>query len=207
MRVGSYLRSAAQLLEGGNRVGIFQVTLPSWGLYSLFTDEGRIHSSTLSSRWTALQGWTGKSFKAFSLSVHLAGWNSSQQKQILPSPKSTLKGKRQNDNLIIENEYTGYPGAPILQNEIWWGPMPGSTYISQGRLGYAVVTTRLFLEYSTCPLQVSRGLWSSYPIRDLGWWSTHHLEINDHYARGGEHTIKCTLALKIGLPGKYWTHS
>lgn len=46
---------------------------------------------TLSRRWTALQGWTGKSFKAFSLSVHLAGWNSSQQKQILPSPKSTWR--------------------------------------------------------------------------------------------------------------------
>lgn len=65
-------------------------------------------SGTLSRRWTALQGWTGKSFKAFSLSVHLAGWNSSQQKQILPSPKSTLRGRGRTIILLLRKKYTGY---------------------------------------------------------------------------------------------------
>lgn len=91
-------------------VRIFQVTLffsgnlryiNCWGVEST--------GHTLSRRWTALQGWTGNSFKAFSLSVHLAGWNSSQQKQILPSPKSTLRGKRQNNNLIIKKDTQATP--------------------------------------------------------------------------------------------------
>ena len=73
MRVGSHLLSAAPLCEGGKRVGIFQVALPSLRAPECITDGGGVRSSYLKQKVNSTTRLNRKEFQGIFF-VCAFGW-------------------------------------------------------------------------------------------------------------------------------------